>query len=175
MATHRIPIFSFATLPDKSGNVFFQPADVDAGFSNLLSGVFVFADTGTEDGLHGRFRVPQNYVATAVAKFEVEWTAANDVIAGNNVWNIDYRTIAGNDTDDMDQTIAEEGLTVTDAAPSAAGERLLVTVGDLTQGNLSPGETVNYILARDGAVGGPTDTMVAAAFVFDLWFEYEDA
>lgn len=175
MTIHRIPILGFPTTPDKSGNVFFQPADVDPGFSNLLSGVFVFADTSTKDGLHGRFQVPDIWVETDDTNFEVKWTAANNVITGNCVLDLDYRVVKGDDTDSLDQTIDQEALTVTDAAPSAVDRQLRVTIGDATQGNFAAGDTVNFILSRDGAVGGPTDTMVAAALVTGLWFVFSDA
>lgn len=173
MAIQTIPIFGFPMRP--TDPVFWLPANADPGFTNLGSGVFVFPDTSTKISLHGRFRVPAIWVETDDTNFEVEWTAGNNVITGNCVWDLDYRVVDGNDTASMDQTIDQEALTVTDAAPSAVDERLLATIGDATQGNFAAGATVNYILSRDGAVGGPTDTMVARALAFGLYFRYSDA
>ena len=59
-----------------------------------------------------------------------------------------------------------------DTAPSAVNERMELTIA-LTDGNFAPGDTVEFFYSRDCTDGG--DTMAAAAIVFGVFFEYNDA
>ena len=167
MATHRIPILGAATVPDTSGNVFFEPYTVKA--TNDVWGrlVAIFNDTATRLGLRGGFTVPKNYVGAA--KIIVVWTAT--AITGDVVWDFDYRTVGGNDTTSLDQAGVEEALTVTDTAPGAAHRRLEATM-TATAANFAADEEVEFELFRDGVAA---DTMAAAAILFALMFEYSDA
>lgn len=170
MATHRLPILGFATKPDASGDVFFEPASVK-GTNDFFDGlVLVFNDSGNDDELFGRFQVPQNYSGSA--KLVIVWTTT--ATSGDVEWGIAYRAVGGNDTESLDQATAQEALLSgnNDTAPSATDERMefLIT---LTEGNFAIGDTVQFILSREGADAG--DTLAAAVRVYGLFFEYADA
>jgi hypothetical protein len=168
MATHRISILGANTTPDSSGDVFFEPYPIKAtnDFWNYL--VAVFNDTATKNGLHGSFAVPQNYVGSA--SLVIVWTAT--ATTGVVVWDVDYRAIGGNDTESLDQATAQESASSNDTAPSAVHERMEISVA-LTDGNFAAGDTVQFILSRDGV--SASDTMAAAAIVHQVLFEYADA
>ena len=170
MATHRIPILGFNTLPDASGNVFFEPYSVKATNDIFRHGHFIFNDTATRDLLYGAFNVPKNYVGTA--SVVIVWTTT--AITGNVVWDFDYRTVAGDDAASLDQATVEEAVTVTDAAPSATDERMEVSIA-LTSANFAADETAEFLIARDGAGGPGTDTIAAAVQLVGLYFQYNDA
>jgi len=167
MATHRIPILGWPTVPDSSGNVFFEPYDVKATNDVWKRLVLIFNDTATRIGVRGGFTVPKNYVGSP--KIIVVWTAT--ATTGNVVWDFDYRAVGGNDTESLDQTGVQESVTVTDAAPTAAHNRLEAAL-TLTAANLAADDEVEFELFRDGA--DANDTMAAAAIVFSVLFEYSD-
>lgn len=168
MATHRIMILGPNTLPDQSGNVFYEPYSLKATNDFWKHGIFIFNDTATKDSLYGAFLIPVNYVGTA--KIYAYWTST--ATSGNVVWEFAYRAIAGDDAESLDQATAIESPTVTDAAPSAT-DRLLVASITLTSANLSANELCEFKFSRDGSSG--SDTMTAAAQLHALVFEYADA
>lgn len=168
MATHRIPILGFSTVPDASGNVFLEPYDVKATNDVWDRLVVIFNDTATRLGLQGGFVVPKNYVGSA--KIIVVWTST--ATSGNVAWDFDYRAVGGDDAESLDQSGTQESATVTDAAPGAAHRRLEAQIS-LTSANLAADDEVEFGLFRDGADGA--DTMTAAAIVFSVLFEYADA
>ncbi len=170
MATNRLPILGFATKPDVSGDVFFEPASVK-GTNDFFDGlVTVFNDSGADDELFGRFQVPQNYVGTA--KLVIVWSTT--AIVGDVEWGIAYRAVGGNDTESLDQATAQESLLSgnNDTAPGATDRRMEYAI-TLTAANFAAGDTVQFILSREGLDAG--DTLAAAVRVFELFFEYADA
>ena len=168
MATHQLSILGVNTLPDTSGSVFLEPYTIKATNDLWAMLVAIFNDTATDLFLSGQFVVPQNYVGSA-AVIPV-WTST--ATTGNVVWGFEYRTIAGDDSASMDQATSEQDSTVTDAAPTAAHRRLTPTISP-TATNFAAGETVEFRLSRDGT--SASDTMAAAAILFDLLFQYADA
>ena len=168
MATHRIPILGWGTVPDTSGSVFFEPYNVKATNKVWDRLVLVFNDTATRIGCAGGFTVPKSYVGTA--NIIVVWTST--AITGDVVWDFDYRAVGGNDTESLDQTLTQEAVTVTDTAPGAVNRRLEASMA-LTATNLAADDEVEFEVFRDGVAAG--DTMAAAAMVFALLFEYADA
>jgi len=84
-------------------------------------GHFIFNDTATRDLLYGLFNVPKNYVGTA--SVIIVWTTT--AITGNVVWDFDYRTVAGDDANSLDQAgnesvrNAEVPFVLDTVAPSA--------------------------------------------------------
>ena len=168
MATHRINILGGNTIPESTGNVFPELYTTKATNDQWANLVWVFNDTATRDELYGTFDVPQNYVDTA--NLVVVWTTT--ATTGDVEWDFDYRAVGGNDTESLDQTGTQESVNSADTAPSAAHERLELTIA-LTDGNLAAGDTVTFALARDGTDAG--DTMSAAAILFGAYFEYNDA
>lgn len=168
MSSYQMSILGHSTVPDPSGFVYPQPYAVTAVNDLWNSLVMVFDDSGTRIGLRGRFTVPQNYVGSA-AIVPVWSSIAN---TGNAVWDFEYRAVGGDDAESLDQATPQESVSVTDAAPSVANERNTPQLS-LTSVNLSPGDTVEFELFRDGA--DANDTMAAAALLFDLLFQYDDA
>ena len=167
MATHRIPILGWGTVPDTSGSVFFEPYDVKATNDVWDRLVAIFNDTATRIGLRGGFTVPKNYVGST--NIIVVWTAT--ATTGDVVWDFDYRAVGGNDTESLDQAGTQEAVTVTDTAPGAVNRRLEASMA-LTATNLAVDDEVEFELFRDGVAVG--DTMAAAAMVFAVFFEYAD-
>jgi len=168
MATHRIPILVVGTVPDASGNVFFEPFDVKATNDVWKRLVAIFNDTATRLGLRGGFTVPKNYVGSA--KLVVVWTTS--AITGDVEWDLDYRAVGGDDTESLDQAGTQESVNLNDTAPSAAFERM-ETLITLTAGNFAVDDEVEFEFFRDGTDAG--DTIAAAAILFNLLFEYADA
>lgn len=168
MATHRIPILGFGTVPGTSGDVFFESYDVKATNDVWDRLVLVFNDTAARDGLHGGFTVPKDYVDTA--NLIIVWTST--AITGDVEWDFDYRAVGGDDTESLDQAGTQESVNLNDTAPSAAHERLETSIA-LTDANFAADDEVTFTLFRDGTDGG--DGMAAAAIVFGVFFEYSDA
>ena len=168
MATHRIAILGSGTVPDNSGDVFFEPYDVKATNDAWRRLVAIFNDTATRIGLHGGFTVPRNYVGSP--KIVVVWTTT--ATTGDVEWDLDYRAVGGDDSESLDQAGTQESVNVNDTAPSAAHERMEASLA-LIAGNLAVDDEVEFELFRDGTDAG--DTMAAAAIVFAVLFEYSDA
>ena len=168
MATHRIPILGFSSIPDTSGNVFFEPYNVKATNDVWDRLVLIFNDTATRLGIAGGFVVPKNYIGTA--KIIVVWTAT--ATTGDVEWDLDYRAVGGDNSESLDQAGTQESVNLNDTAPGAANRRMEVALA-LTSANLAVDDEVEFELFRDGTDAG--DTMAAAAIVFSVIFEYADA
>jgi len=168
MATLRLPILGAGLNPDPGDTVYPQPFTIAASNDVWAPIVFVFPDDSTRTGLHGIFQVPQNYVDTA--NVVIVWTA--NATSGDVEWDFDYRAVGGNDAESLDQAGTQESVNSNDTAPGTAFYRLELTIA-LTDGNFSPGDTVEFALFRDGTDGG--DGMAASALLFNLLFEYNDS
>jgi hypothetical protein len=167
MSTRRIPILGFATKPDNSGNVFFEPAAINFAANDLYHHlVAAFKDTSTKDILGGAFVVPKDYVGSP--KIIALWAAIPTT--GDVVWDFDYRAIA--DAESLDPTTHQESLTVTTTVPGTARQRVTSSMS-LTAANLAVDDVVLFHLARDGAAAG--DTLAGVAYLVALLFEYTDA
>lgn len=169
MTTIRKPIFGHQTTPDpSSGDAFQEPYSIKATNDQWKHSVFVFNDSGTRIGIYGVFDVPLGYVdGASVVRV---WTST--AIVGDVEWDFDYRSVGGDDSESLDQAGVQESVNSNDTAPSAAHERMETTTA-LTDGNFSPGDTVQFYLVRDMTDAG--DTMAASALLFEAFFEYNDA
>lgn len=170
MATHRLSIINRWSLPDTSGDVYFEPVTVAATNDFFKSNNLIFEDSGNDDELFGRFYVPENYVGTA--NLVIVWTST--ATSGDVEFGFAYRAVGGNDTESLDQATAQESLLSgnNDAAPSAVNERMEYSIS-LTDGNFAAGDTVQFIFSREGADAG--DGLGAKLRIYDLFFEYADA
>ncbi|KKL56640.1 hypothetical protein LCGC14_2243410 [marine sediment metagenome] len=168
MATKRLSILGWTTIPDTGGDVFFEPYTIKATNDNWGHLTCVFNDTAARDGLRGSFDIPQDYVGTA--NLVVVWTTT--ATSGDVEWDFDYRAVGGNDVESLDQATAQESVNANDTAPSATDERMEVSIA-LTDGNFAVGDTVAFEFFRDGTDGG--DTISAAVQLHGLFFEYADA
>ncbi len=168
MATLELSILN-GLKPDTSGDVFYEPYSIKATNDVFDHLVLIFNPaTATRLLAHGLFHVPQNYVGTAV--IVPVWTST--ATTGNAVFDFQYRAISGNDTESLDQATVQETVTVTDAAPSAAHERLIPTMS-LTSANLTAGDTVEFAIVFDDV--DASNTIASAAILHDLIFRYSDA
>ena len=169
MATHRLSILDWHAKPGISGNCFPEPYTVKATNDVWAHLHWIFNNTGAvRIVLYGAFEVPQNYVGTA--KVVIKWTTT--ATEGSAVWDFDYRAVGGDDAESLDQAGTQESVTVTDAAPSATDELMTVAI-DLTSANLAPGDTVEFLIARD--LSEAADDLAAAVQLVDLLFQYADA
>ncbi len=165
MATHRIPILGFNTLPDTSGNVYFD------AYPNLATndiwdhGHWVFANPSADISLYGVFNVPKNYSSNA--KIVVVWTST--VTSGNFGIEFAYRAVGGDDSESLDQNTAQETVNDTDVAPGATDRRMEKSLS-LTSANLAADDTVEFRLTRDDSA----DTLAGAVQLVQLLFEYTD-
>lgn len=168
MSTRRIPILGWSTVPDTSGNVWHEPYTIAA--TNDVWGALVarFKDTATRIGLHGRFSVPKNYIGSP--RIVLRWTTT--VTSGNCVWDFDYRAVAPDNVESLDQAGTQESVSVTDAAPGAA-HRLLECSVALTAANLAVDDLVEFQLFRDGS--DAADTLVGDVLLMSAELEYVDA
>lgn len=165
MSTFRLPILGWATLPDSSGNVFFQPAAIFQANDLATQMIAVFADTATKIGLGGRFTIPKNYANNAKAIFV--WTA--NANSGNVQWVFDYRPVGGSNS--LDPSSFIENPTGNNAAPGTGWNRVETSLS-LNSTNFGVDNEVIFVASRDGANAG--DNMAANAFLFQLLFEYTD-
>jgi len=164
MATHRLSILGFATLPDASGNVWFEPAVLTQTNDRYPGLVARFKDTGTKDSLGIRFPVPNNYVSAPV--IEVIWTTT--ATSGNAIWDFDYSSAAK--TASLDPSADEESLTVTTAAPGSS-QTGVASQMSATAANIAANDILQGKLSRDGA---SSDTIAADLVVYDVIFQYSD-
>lgn len=168
MATHRIAILGWNTVPDTGGDVFFEPYTVKATNALWAYLIAIFNDTDARDGMRGAFNIPKNYVGSA--NLIIVWTST--ATSGDVEWDFDYRAVGGNDSESLDQGTAQESVNQNDTAPSATDERMETSIA-LTDGNFAVDDLVQFELFRDGTDGG--DGIAAAVQVHGLYFEYADA
>ena len=167
MALHRLPILTANLKPDEGGFVFPEPYSVKATNKNWKHFGFIFEDSGTRDELSGLFTVPKGYVQAA--QIVLAWTSI--VTAGVLGWEFDYRAVGGDDAESYDQATAQETVLLTDNAPTAANNRLVV-LASLTDGNFAADDDVEFGLFRNKS--GSLDTLVGAAIMKRLLFQYSD-
>jgi len=169
VAVHQWPILGFATLPDPAGAAYFEPAALNLQSNDRFPHlVAVFPDTANREKLGGTFRVPQNYVGTP--KIGLVW--ATTATVGNARWEFDYKAIA--DGESSDPSADDETVGSTVAAPGTARLEKITEIA-LTGANFSPGDEVQFVIARDGAEAGPADTIAASVYLKAAYFSFADA
>lgn len=169
MATHVLDLTG-GLVPDPTAATppVWQPAAIlDA--NDLYDGlpVLKFVDTtSTKNGAQVAFRVPANYVGTAV--FLVRYKANGT--SGAVVFDVDYRSIAVGESGDPSSH--QRSITATDTIPGTA--RLLDEVTlTATATDFAAGDTVMLTLSRDCT--DAADTTTAAIEVVGFVFQYADA
>lgn len=167
MATHRIPITGFGTVPDDSALCFFERYSITNTNDLYQHTVISFDGGSTDNGIFGTFEVPQNYVGTA--NVIIKWTST--ATAGNVRWQFNYRAIAAGES--LDQATHQESVEANDAAPGTT-DLMQVHSDALTDANFAAGDLVEFSLVREASDTG-NDTMAAAATVHAVHFEYADA
>jgi hypothetical protein len=157
-------------VPDNTGRARQEPYDI-IGTNDLfqhLIGVLADPASSQEHGFFGAFSVPVNY--NSAPEINVVWSTT--ATSGNARMRTRYRAVGGDDTESLDQGSYQETVAVTDAAPSAAHERMEATMA-LTAGNIAAEDLFEFYLTRLDDSG--TDTLAAAVQIHDVLFEYLDA
>lgn len=169
MATRDYHVLGFQTLPDVTGDVFFEPYSVKATNDRWKYGIFVFNDGAAAESLFFAFPVLRGYVSAP--KIVVWWTSATT--AGNIVFDFKYRAVGGSDLESLDQTGESEAvLGGALSGPSAVDERMESKI-TLTAANIVVGDLMQCELIRDPT--DANDTKAAAITIHGVLFEYADA
>lgn len=161
----KVPIFNIHTLPDTSGDALFQGLKILATNDQWGHGIGRFNDSGARDGIYVKFRVPDDYASGA--GLLVEWTSP--ATSGDWECDFDYRAVGGNDTESIDQSGTQEAVNLNDTAPSAAFEKMFMTIS-LTDGNFTAGDEVQGYFLRDGTDAG--DTLASQVIIVGAYFDY---
>lgn len=172
MATHRIPILGAGIDPDASGEVAFEAAHTNFGANDLVRnrvlgfGSSLVAQPTIKHGVYGSFVVPKQYVSSAT----IIVSYAVTLIAGQIVWDFDYRSIA--DGESFDPATWQESATFDFATVPGTARLQQINVMNLTSANFAVDDTVLFYFARDGA--SANDTLAGRAYLFGLYFQYSD-
>ena len=170
MATFRVPIMGWQTIPHASNANYFNQYDAFATNDVWSQLVAVWEDSAADRTMRGAFEVPSNYASTP--EIVVIWTSATSGSdPGDVVWKFDYRVVSGDDEESLDQTLNDEDVSITATAPSADHERLVDTIS-LTASHWSLNATCEYKFSRDGT--NSNDDLADDALVFELMFSYSD-
>jgi hypothetical protein len=161
--TRRKSVLNWKTLPDTSGNVFFEPYTIKSTNDFFGVGNWIFNNPGADLKLYFSHEIDDTYVGTA--SFIVVWTST--IISGNFGIEIGYRCISGNDAESLDQATAQEVLNTTDVAPGATDRRMEISLA-LTSANCAAGDTIQGYIARDDSA----DTLAGAISLWDLMLTY---
>jgi len=168
MATQKLPIINWSTIPDDV-LIYTEPVNLNyhgAGLHNLLLLTFGIT-TGSDIGLAGHFKVPEDYVGAPV--IEVEWsTVAALAITLFFGGRFDYDVAEEAETWAF-TTTPLESVENTSAARNSPqlGHRLSIT---LTAANFTIGDNVFYTFFREDTA----DTLAAIVYVADILFTYSD-
>lgn len=155
-----------STNPDTTGNSWFEPYTITASTDNFGHLVGVASSTTAKTGFYGTVEIPGNY--NGGCSVQVIWTAP--ITTGNAVFDFAYRSVGGNDTESLDDTI-QETVTVTDAAPTAVNRRLTAILAP-TCSNFSANETMEFYISRDGV--DANDTLGSDVIIHDVVFKYSN-
>ena len=143
--------------------MFVEPYDVTDTAAVWKGLVLVFNNSGTKDGVRGKFQVPQGYVGSA--RLIIVWTA--NATFGTCIF--DWSVLPRSGVEDMGAafTRTSETVSVTKGGTAFTREESIIT---LTNADYVAGDEVLFELFRDTI----SDTMAAKTLVFDVYFEYSD-
>lgn len=168
MATRRIGIINWTTLPIVTGGAYFAPyTNLNAG-SALDRDVLVLLASAV-NGINGSFEIPEDYVGTP--KCKVVWTS--ETTAGDLDLDFIHRVIAGTDSLLLDTTTSPSQRTDSqdnNAGPSTASNRMVDEIV-LTATDFAAGATCHFELMRDGV----SDGKAASVSIWAAEFTYVDA
>ena len=169
MTIHRIPILTVATLPDNTGDMFFEPAAVECVNDLLTKEVAVFKDVATDSKLGFSVRVPKNYVGSAKIG-AVFYTVA---ITGFYIWRVEYESAESLESADpsaFDQTVTSGAIAVPGTARIEI-ERTLTLTSNLI---VADDRLSGHIVRR---TSDASDTLAAKLIAHPemFFFEFADA
>ncbi len=167
MATHRVPMLGFQTMPDSSGSVWFEPTSVDLSNESFSYIVLKYEESPSDITCYGAFNIPQNYASGGSAV--VVWNC--NPTTGDADFGLRWRSVGGS-AGALSLVQAIQGsATSLDVAPSSASGRVETKI-TITAADISAGSTLQFGVSRattgtDAAVAGPI-------YVHGVLFEYED-
>lgn len=170
MATLDIPILGAMTAPDSSGSVYFEPAEVAMALGTAVLDTLLVATmeapTGADNGIYGKFNIPQNYVGTPVLVIRGVLGEAANVLgfgvqqlsrADSEAFDtaLEAEDVASNSswTGYVAEDMYEETITLTPAAAYVAGDEVV------------------FFFYRDDSV----DSQTGEFYLTGLFFRYDDA
>ena len=170
MATHRLPIMGFGTVPDATGECYMAPIDVEIPGLGTFPGsnlVMVLKDPSADTGFYGQFLVPKNYVDTA----NIVVVGVIDGTVGATSIDFEMSYISKADNEAIDVGWTESVAFDTGNTNGWATEDMLEDSAALTDGNFAVDDTVMYYFKRDQG----SDDFNGDFHVTGLFFEYNDA
>lgn len=169
MATHRLPIMGFGTVPDNTGECYLAPISVEMALATGLMKnlVMVLKDPSADTGFYGTFIVPKNYVDTA----NIVVIGVLDGTVGATSVDFEMSYLARADNETVEAGWAESVTFDTGNTNGWANEDVLEDSAALTDGNFAVDDTVFYYFKRDQG----TDDFNGDFHVTGLFFEYNDA
>lgn len=169
MATHRLPIMGFGTVPDSTGECYLAPISVEMALATGLmkSLVMVLKDPSADTGFYGQFMVPKNYVDTA----NIVVVGVLDGTVGATSVDFEMSYLARADNETVEAGWAESVTFDTGNTNGWTNEDVLEDSAALTDGNFAVDDTVFYYFKRDQG----TDDFNGDFHVTGLFFEYNDA
>ena len=153
-ATSSIPLFNSSTIPDGTGNTWFEPSSVSGTNDNFKHLVAVASSSASKAVFYGSIRIPDDYVGNPLVK--IVWSCPI-TSCGDAVFDFDYRAVGGDDAESLDQATFQESVTVTDSSSATANNRMVAMVA-LTGSNISAGDTLQYSIGQDAADAADTYT-----------------
>ena len=171
MATIRKSILGAMTMPDSSGEVYFQPMEVAMvsltaiAIDTLLCCTMEFP-VGNDRGLYGKFDIPQDYAGTP------EVVPIGVITANTGILGFGFRQISRSDNEPMDTSLEAEDITSISTTAHAAFD--IITPASVI--SVTPaaafvaGDEVFYFFYRDDSV----DTQTSDFHLTGLYFQYSD-
>ena len=168
MATHRLPIMGFGTVPDSTGECYSNVIsnEVSLGTGLMKNLVMTLKDPSADTGFYGTFQVPQNYVGTP--KIVVIGVLDGTVGATSVDFEFSYLTRVDNESI---EAAWEENVTFNTGNTNGWTTEDLLEDSGSCSANFTAGDTVFFYFKRDQG----TDDFVGDFHVVGLYFEYADA
>ena len=165
MATARIPILNAMSLPDATGECFFQPIDVGLSIANNVGQmVLTMTDPTADTGVYGSFRVPPDYSSGGTVVLDM---AEDGASAGNKGFGMSF--VARADGESVDA--AWDNTVNWTKAGTNSDEVMDTTSQAMTSLTTAAAEQILFYLFRDFS----EDAFVGDLHLLGAYFEYTTA
>ena len=162
MATARIPILNAASVPDTTGECYFQPISTALTIANSMKQlVLTLADPTADTGIYGSFRVPADYASGGTLVCDHVEDGAS---AGNKGFGISF--VARADGESIDA--AWDNTVTWTKAGANSDEQMDTTSQAMTSLTTAAAEQVLFYFFRDFSA----DTFVGDLHSLGVYFEY---
>jgi hypothetical protein len=168
MATHRIPIIGAMTVPDSTGECYFDNVNnqMTLGTSAARNLVVVLKDPTADTGFYGSFTVPKNYVGTPV--IVVRGILDGTVGATSADFEFSYVALADNESFEAGWV---ESVTFNSGNTNGWADEDVIEVSGSCSANFAVDDDVFFYFKRDQG----TDDFVGDFHVTGLFFQYADS